>query len=130
MEVSFVSLLNCNQFGWWVEEEEQDPPPPTHPTPKWSSRVGKMSNEEEEEDDPHPLPTPPSQWAVKSSAFLLSFLTVSCEEFYILAWSLFTLGRWAGVVKHYTAVPAYWDPRGSACSIITVDSKSAVLKMG
>ena len=69
-------------------------PPHTHPpTPKWSSRVGKMSNEEEEEDDPHPLPTPPSQWAVRSSAFLLSFLTVSCEEFYILAWSLFTLGR-------------------------------------
>ena len=92
MEVSFVSLLNCNQFGWWVEEEEEDPTP-THPTPKWSSTVGKMSNEEEEEDDPHPLPTPPPQWAVKSSAFLLSFLTVSCEEFYILAWSLFTLGR-------------------------------------
>ena len=34
-------------------------PDPTHPTPKWSSRVGEMSNEEEEEDDPHPLPTPP-----------------------------------------------------------------------
>ena len=30
---------------------------------------------------------------MKSSAFLLSFLTVSCEEFYILACSLFTLGR-------------------------------------
>ena len=42
---------------------------------------------------PHPLPTPPPQWAVKSSAFLLSFLTVSCEEFYILACSLFTLDR-------------------------------------
>ena len=36
---------------------------------------------------------PSSQWTVKSSAFLLSFLTVSCEEFYILACSLFTLGR-------------------------------------
>ena len=42
---------------------------------------------------PPPPTHPPSQWAVKSSAFLLSFLTVSCEEFYILAWSLFTLGR-------------------------------------
>ena len=40
------------------EEEEDDPHPlPTHP--KWSSRVGEMSNEEEEEDDPHPLPIPP-----------------------------------------------------------------------
>ena len=33
-------------------------PTPYPPTPKWSSRVGEMSNEEEEEDDPHPLPTP------------------------------------------------------------------------
>ena len=62
MEVSFVSLLNCKKFGWWVEEEEDDPPPPTHPTPKWSSRVGKMSNEEEEEDDPHPYPPTP-KWS-------------------------------------------------------------------
>ena len=37
-------------------------PTPTHPTPKWSSRVGKISNEEEEEDDPHPLPTHP-KWS-------------------------------------------------------------------
>ena len=41
------------------EEEEEDDPHPYPPTPKWSSRVGEMSNEEEEEDDPHPLPTPP-----------------------------------------------------------------------
>ena len=66
----FVSLLNCKKFGWWVEEED-DPPPPTQPTPKWSSRVGKMSNEEEEEDDPHPLPTHPNghpelvRWAMR-----------------------------------------------------------------
>ena len=32
MEVSFVSLLSCNQFGWWDEQEEQDTPPPTLPT--------------------------------------------------------------------------------------------------
>ena len=40
---------------------------------------------------------PSSQWAVKSSTFLLGLCLL-----------------WAGVVKHYTAVPAYWDPRGSA----------------
>ena len=88
MEVSFVSLLNCNKFGWWVEEEEEDPTP-THPPlnghpelVRWAMRRRRKMT-----------PTPPSQWAVKSSAFLLSFLIVSCEEFYILAWSLFTLGR-------------------------------------
>ena len=32
------------------------------PTLKWSSRVGKMSNEEEEEDDPHPYPPHP-KWS-------------------------------------------------------------------
>ena len=81
---------------------------------------------------------PSSQWAVKSSTFLLSFLTVSCGEFCILAFlphselwrvlhscfpssqwavksSTFLLALcllWAGVVKHYTAVPSYWYPRG------------------
>ena len=35
-------------------------PTPYTPTPKWSSRVGKMSNEEEEEDDPTPTHPPPN----------------------------------------------------------------------
>ena len=44
------------------EEEEEDYPTPYLPTPKWSSRVGEMSNEEEEEDDPHPYPPHP-KWS-------------------------------------------------------------------
>ena len=44
------------------EEEEEDDPHPYPPTPKWSSRVGEMSNEEEEEDDPHPYPPTP-KWS-------------------------------------------------------------------
>ena len=148
MEVSFVSLLNCKKFGWWVEEEEDDPHPlptpplnghpelvrwamrrrrkmtptpypptprwssrvgemsneeeeeddPHPPTPKWSSRVGEMSNEEEEEDDPHPLPTPPQM-----------VLTVKNSR-----WVIICVFHAHLPCTHYTTVPAYWDPEGLA----------------
>ena len=75
------------------EEEEDDPHPlPTHP--KWSSRVGEMSNEEEEEDDPHPLPTPPQM-----------VLTVKNSR-----WVIICVFHARPPCTHYTAVPAYWDP--------------------
>ena len=44
---------------WAMRRRRKMTPTPYPPTPKWSSRVGEMSNEEEEEDDPHPLPTHP-----------------------------------------------------------------------
>ena len=44
---------------------------------------------------------PSSQLAVKSSTFLLALCLL-----------------WAGVVKHYTAVPADWDPSSSACCLL------------
>ena len=87
MEVSFVSLLNCNQFGWSVEEEDPIPYPPHPHSELWRVLYSCF---------------PSSQWAVKSSAFLLSFLMVSCEEFYILACSLFTLGK-CGKILYYSA---------------------------
>ena len=93
MKVSFVSLLNCNQFGWWVEEEDKEPPPPSHPTLTVSCEefcILAFLPRSELWRVQHSC-FPSSQWAMKSSAFLLSFLTVSCEEFYILACSLFTL---------------------------------------
>ena len=59
--VSFHCWTAKNLVGE-LRRRRMTPPPPTHPTPKWSSRVGKMSNEEEEEDDPHPYPPTP-KWS-------------------------------------------------------------------
>ena len=71
------------------------------PTPKCSSRVGEMSNEEEEEDDPHPLPTPPQM-----------VLTVKNSR-----WVIICVFHAHLPCIHYTAVPAYWDPEGLASCI-------------
>ena len=73
-------------------------PTPYPPTPKWSSRVGEMSNEEEEEDDPHPLPTPPQ-------------MVLTVKNF---RWVIICVFHAHPPCTHYTAVPAYWDPEGSA----------------
>ena len=96
MEISFISLLNCNQFGWWVEEEDPHPYPPH---PKWSSRVGEMSNEEE---DPQPLPTPPQiVLTVKNSRWVIIDVFHACLP-----------------CTHYTAVPASWDPKVWLVSLV------------
>ena len=50
---------------WAMRRRRKMTPTPYPPTPKWSSRVGEMSNEEEEEDDPHP-PTHPPPMVIQS----------------------------------------------------------------
>ena len=82
---------------WAMRRRWKMTPHPYPPTPKWSSRVGEMSNEEEEEDDPHPLPTPPQM-----------VLTVKNSR-----WVIICVFHARPPCTHYTAVPAYWDPEGS-----------------
>ena len=136
---------------WAIRRRRKMTPTPYPPTPKWSSRVGEMSNEEEEEDDPHPLPTHPQmviqswwdeqwggggrwppppthpppnghpelvRWAMRRRRKMTPtpypphpqmVLTVKNSR-----WVIICVFHACLPCTHYTAVPAYWDPEGSA----------------
>ena len=57
MEVSFVSLLSCNQLGWWEEQWRGGHSTPPHPP--WVIRSWEWSEMSSEEEDTPPPPCPP-----------------------------------------------------------------------
>ena len=85
MEVSFVSLLSCSQFGWWDEQwgVGHPTPYPTHPFPSslcedlyilawswWAMRSRTL----------HPLPYPPFSFLIVWRVLHPSLLLMSNEE--------------------------------------------------
>ena len=113
MEVSFVSLLSCNQLGLWDEQWGGGHATPIHPP--LVIRSCKLSEMNNEEEDTPPLPHPPlviRSWELSemSNAEQDTPPTIGHQEFRV---------TWDELVhimnkKNYTAVPPYWDPWGSA----------------
>ena len=108
MEVSFVSLLSCNQLGWW-EEEEDTPPTLGHQELRvmWDGQCGEDT----------PPPTAPTLGHQQ--------LRVKWDEHWwgghpthpplvISSWESSEMTLSTSWIKYYTKVPAYWDPRGLA----------------
>ena len=121
MEVSFISLLSCNQFAWWVEEED----PPLLPTPspnghpelvRWGGGGGGR---------PPSLPTPPPNGhpeLVRSAMRRRRTPTPYPPHQMVLTvkssrWVIICVFHARPPCTHYTAALAYCDAGGLASFI-------------
>ena len=129
MEVIFVSLLSCNQLGWWDEQwgAGHPTPYPTHPFPSSLWRVLACSWREKfkkgivvgktlKSIHNHTELTGIWQIQVDISIFVICirFMKGKTEHSQYVSNDMSQMSDNMCISCLPTAVPAYWDPRGLA----------------